>query len=50
MREWILRAEKDEIRKRALLHTPSPMAEYMRLHYPAAWLAALEEDKQTPEE
>lgn len=50
MREWIFRAEKDEIRKRALLHTPSPMAGYMRLHYPAAWLAALEEDKQTPEE
>ena len=50
MRAWIMDAEKNEIKKRALLRTPSPMAEYMKLHYPSAWAAALAEDKQTPED
>lgn len=49
-REWIHRAEVEEIKKRALLHTPSPMADYIRLRYPDAWAAAILEEKQTPED
>ena len=33
MLEWILQAEKNEIKKRDLLHVSSPMAEYMKLRY-----------------
>lgn len=49
MLEWILQAEKQEIQKRNLLHTPSPMSEYIRLHYPDAWASAVEEEMKTPE-
>ena len=48
MLEWIFRAELEEIRKRDLLHTPCPMADYMQRHYPAAWAAAQKEES-TPE-
>lgn len=48
--EWILQAEKNEIKKRDLLHTPSPMSEYIRLHYPDAWASAVDEETKTPEE
>lgn len=49
-REWIFHAEKGEIMKRRLLHTPSPMADYMKLHYPDVWEAARLEANQTPED
>ena len=47
--EWILQAEKNEIKKRDLLHVSSPMAEYMKLRYPQAWEAAILDEKKTPE-
>ena len=47
--EWILQAEKNEIKKRDLLHVSSPMAEYMKLRYPQAWEAAVLDEKKTPE-
>ena len=49
-REWIQRAETREIVKRGLLRTPSPMADYMKLHYPAAWEAAVLKENETPED
>lgn len=49
MKEWIFRAEWEEIKKRNLLHTSCPMAAYIKRHYPAVWAAASEE-KSTPEE
>ena len=45
MLDWIFRAELEEIRKRNLLHTLGPMADYMRQHYPAVWKAAQEKEK-----
>ena len=37
-KEWILREEADEIRNRRLLDDPSsPMAQWMRSHYPESW-------------
>lgn len=36
-RKWILEAEKREILELGLLDSPSPRAEYMRLHYPESW-------------
>ena len=48
-KEWIFRAELEEIKKRDLLHTPSPMADYIKRCYPAVWAAASEE-KATPED
>jgi len=49
-REWIFRAEMEEIRKRDLLHTPGPMADYIRLHYPEVWSAAIVQQKKAPED
>ena len=46
-KEWIFRAELEEIRKRNLLHTHGPMAAYMKTYYPDVWAAAKEEE--TPE-
>lgn len=40
-RNWILQAEAEEIRKRNLLESDVPMAEYMRRHYPESWAMAL---------
>ena len=51
MLEWIFQAELEEIKKRNLLHTPCPMADYMKRYYPAAWAAAAKaETERTPEE
>ena len=40
MLDRICRVEADEIHRRDLLHTPGPMAEYYRLHYPGSWALA----------
>lgn len=37
MLDWIRRVEADVIRKRDLLNTPGPMADYYRTHYPESW-------------
>lgn len=37
MLDWICRAEADTIRKKNLLQTNGPMAEYYRTHYPESW-------------
>lgn len=44
---WIFRAQLQEIERRNLLHTPCPMADYMKRCYPEVWAAA--EEKVTPE-
>ena len=41
--EWIRKVEADGIRKSNLLHTPGPMADYYREHYPESWALAAEE-------
>lgn len=45
VKAWIFQAELQEIRDRNLLHTPGPMAEYMKRCYPAVWAAAEAEEK-----
>ena len=35
--DWIRKVEADGIRKSNLLHTPGPMADYYREHYPESW-------------
>lgn len=37
MLNWIRRVEADEIRKKNLINTPGPMADYYREHYPESW-------------
>lgn len=37
MRAWIRDAEAGEIKRRGLLHSDSPMAAYLRAHYPESW-------------
>lgn len=50
MLQWIHQAEMEEIKTRNLLHTPCPMADYMKRYYPAIWDAASKaEDETTPE-
>ena len=49
MKEWIFRAELQEVNKRNLLHTPGPMADYMKHCYPDVWAAAEAKEKYTPE-
>ena len=44
MRQWILKTEAEEIREKNLLHTPGPMADYYRTHYPESWLLAEKEN------
>lgn len=36
-RNWIRKVEADGIRQSRLLHTPGPMADYYRTHYPESW-------------
>lgn len=50
MREWIFHAELEEIRKRGLLQTPGPMADYIKLRYPEVWAAACTEKSKSPED
>ncbi len=40
---WIRRTEADIIRKRNMIHTPGPMADYYRTHYPQSWADVLAE-------
>ena len=40
--DWIRDAEAGEILKRGLLRTDSPMARWMRSHYPESWEMALQ--------
>lgn len=44
---WILRVEADTIREKGLLHTPGPMADYYRQHYPESWALAQREEEET---
>lgn len=37
MLDWICKAEAEEIRKRNLIQTACPMAEYMKRNYPKSW-------------
>ena len=41
--EWIKRVEADGIKKMNLIHTPVPMADYYREHYPESWAMAQQE-------
>ena len=41
---WIHKAEADSIRKLNLLHSPGPMADYYREHYPESWATVAQED------
>ena len=45
---WIRKVEADGIRKSDLLHTPGPMADYYRTHYPESWAAAEAEQERLP--
>lgn len=40
--QWIRDVQADIIRKRNLLHTPGPEADYYRTHYPESWKLAAE--------
>ncbi len=42
MLDWIKKAEAEEIRKRGLIRSGGPMAEYMCRHYPDSWALAME--------
>lgn len=44
-REWILRAERDTIVEKGLLHADTPFARYMREIYPESWALAAEEEQ-----
>lgn len=46
---WIRRVEADSIRKRNLLNTPGPMADYYRAHYPESWAIVEGEQEKTNE-
>jgi len=48
---WILRAEAEEIKNRGLLDKPfSPMAQWMRSHYPKSWELAQTRFRQSSPE
>ena len=47
MLNWIRKVEADEIRKAKVLHTPGPMADYYREHYPESW-AIVEAEQSMP--
>ena len=42
-REWIRKVEAEIITKNDLVHTPGPMADYYREHYPESWNLAEKE-------
>ena len=44
--DWIRKVEADGIRKMNLIHTPGPMADYYREHYPESWAMAEQEQGQ----
>ena len=43
--DWILKTEVDCIRKAGILHSPGPMADYYRTHYPESWAIVEREHK-----
>lgn len=43
MKDWIRREETATILEHRLLHTPGPMADYFRTHYPESWAIAAAE-------
>ena len=49
MLDWIRNAEADCIRKADLIHTPGPMADYYREHYPESW-AIVEREQEDAHE
>ncbi len=49
MLDWIRNAEADCIRKADLIHTPGPMADYYREHYPESWAIVEREQVETHE-
>lgn len=49
MLDWIRNAEADCIRKADLLHTPGPMADYYREHYPESWAIVESEQEEAHE-
>ena len=44
---WIREAEADVIRKRNLLESGGPMADYIKYHYPESWAMVEKERKDT---
>lgn len=44
MRAWVRDAEAAEIRSRGLLRSDSPMAAYLRAHYPESWTMCEQEE------
>ena len=46
-KDWIRKVEADTIRQNLLLHTPGPMADYYRTHYPESWEMAKKESSPT---
>ena len=44
-RDWILRAERDTIVEKGLLHADTPFARYMRETYPESWALAAKEEQ-----
>lgn len=49
MRNWICKVEAGGIRKSNLLHTPGPMANYYREHYPESWAIVAREQEDVHE-
>ena len=46
-KDWIRKVEADTIRQKHLLHTPGPMADYYRTHYPESWEMVEKESSPT---
>lgn len=44
--EWILKTEAECIRKAGIMHSPGPMADYYRTHYPESW-AIVEREQES---
>lgn len=49
MLEWIRKVEADCIREAGIIHTPGPMADYYRTHYPESWAIVENEQEKAPE-
>ena len=49
MLHWIRKVEAEEIRKKNLLRTPGPMADYYRTHYPESWEMVEKEQNEAGE-
>ena len=49
MLNWILKVQADIIKKSNLIHTPGPMADYYREHYPESWAIVEKEQEKVHE-